>query len=179
MNRFPWWVYLIGGALLSGLIVWRTSEDLVLAGIVALSTFLGVGAPVAGVGYVRGRKTNGGPGVPPSIPPAVVLCLAFFVGGCSLIPPATSPSYYIAAAGGEVDCTGYDTASMAWTGVASAAGGLATAGISILPAIADYDDAVLGVTISDAVLAALATTAALLANESASRYTRCVSEAGP
>jgi hypothetical protein len=72
MNRFPWWVYLIGGALLSGLIVWRSTEDLVLAGIVALSTFLGIGAPVAGVGYVRGRNGTAAPLPPaPSVPPPV------------------------------------------------------------------------------------------------------------
>jgi len=64
MNRFPWWVYLIGGALLSGLIVYRATEDLVLTAIVTLSTFLGVGAPVAGVGYVRGRQA------PAPLPPA-------------------------------------------------------------------------------------------------------------
>lgn len=92
--------------------------------------------------------------------------------GCSLAPVSQGPEYGVMAAGDD-DCTGYDTASMAWTGVASAAGGLATAGISILPALNDHEDALLGVTIMDAVLAALATTAALLANESASRYTRC------
>lgn len=65
VQGFPWWVYLIGGAVLSGLIVWRSTEDLVLAAIVALSSFLGVGAPVAGVGYLRGRN-----GTAAQLPPA-------------------------------------------------------------------------------------------------------------
>lgn len=105
---------------------------------------------------------------------AAVLCV-----GCSLIPPPAPPTNYAVESAGAADCIGYDLASMAWTGVASASAGLVTAGVAILPAIDDYPDAVLGVTITDAILGAVAATAALLANESASRYTRCTQGGGP
>lgn len=106
---------------------------------------------------------------------AIAVLLGLLCGGCSLVPPAHGPEVLgLTAAGGVVvDCRGYDTASMVWTGVASAAAGLTVAGAAVLPALQDYPDAVLGVSISDAVLGAIAATAALLANETASRYTRC------
>jgi hypothetical protein len=108
---------------------------------------------------------------------AIAVVVVLLGGACSLVPPPQGPSYGALAAGGE-DCTGYDLASMVWTGFASAAAGLAVAGAAVLPALDDYPDAVLGVSITDAVLGVVAATAALMANETASRYTRCA-EGGP
>jgi len=50
---------------------------------------------------------------------------------------------------------------------------LSFCGCSLIPA-SQQTSPTMGVTITDAVLGAFAVTAALLANESASRYNRCV-----
>lgn len=97
----------------------------------------------------------------------IAMLLAASLTACSLLPASRTATD---------DCTYEDRAFMAWSTTAALAGGLSGAAATAGATVGEHPDAVMGLTITGAVLAAVGTAAGLVAALHGQRFVEC--EAG-